>query len=356
MFRKIHPPVGSKPGTLVINAQAERPVIHVMKYKPEHLEEHDVAEVGELQRLLEENTVCWIDVQGLGDEQVLRALAELFSIHPLALEDVVNVPQRPKVERFEKHTLCLSRMALVRDGQIDREQVSIFVGANYVLTFQERAGDVFDPVRARIRQGGPILRSSGPSYLAYALLDAVIDGYYPIMEAFGEKLEALENEIVESPHPAILHQIHHAKRDLLALRRAIWPQREAVNALIRDEDPLISETVRVYLRDCYDHCVQIMDAVETYRELTGGLMDVYLSSIGNRQNEVMKVLTIMASIFIPLTFMAGIYGMNFQNMPELQTRWGYPFLLAAMVAVAAAMVWYFWRKGWIGSPRTRSEE
>ena len=349
MFRKRHPPVGSKPGTLVINAGAERPLIHVTKYKPEHLEEHDLAAVGDLSSLLEDNTVCWIDVQGLGDEKVLRDFAEMFSIHPLALEDVVNVPQRPKVERFEKHTLCLTRMALLRDEQIDREQVSIFLGSNYVLTFQERAGDVFDPVRARIRQGGPILRSSGPSYLAYALLDAVIDGYYPIMEMFGEKLEELEDKIVAEPRPAVLHEIHQAKRDLLALRRGIWPQREAVNTLIRDENPLITDTVRVYLRDCYDHCVQIMDAVETYRELAGGLMDVYLSSIGNRQNEVMKVLTIMASIFIPLTFMAGIYGMNFQNMPELQSAWGYPFLLAAMVVVAAGMIWFFRRKGWIGA-------
>jgi len=348
MFRKRHPPVGSKPGTLMINAQAVRPVIHVMKYKQVHLEEHEVTSVGDLRALLEDDTVCWIDVQGLGDEKVLRELADMFSIHPLALEDVVNVPQRPKVERFEQHTLCLTRMAVLRDTQIDREQVSIFLGPQYVLTFQERAGDVFDPVRARIRQGGPMLRSSGPSYLAYALLDAVIDGYYPIMAAFGEKLASLENAIVDHPHAKILHQIHQAKRDLLALRRGIWPQREAVNTLIRDENPLISETVRIYLRDCYDHCVQIMEAIETYRELAGGLMDVYLSSIGNRQNEVMKVLTIMASIFIPLTFMAGIYGMNFQNMPELQSEWGYPLLLVAMLVVASAMIWYFRRKGWIG--------
>ena len=242
-------------------------------------------------------------------------------------------------------------MALAREEEIEAEQVSLFVGPNYVLTFQERSGDVFDPVRNRIRQGGPVLRSSGPSYLAYALLDAVIDGYYPLLETFGEKLEGLEDEIVAQPHPAVLQEIHQAKRDLLAIRRAIWPQREAVNTLIRDENPLITETVRVYLRDCYDHCVQIMDGVETYRELAGGLMDVYLSSVGNRQNEVMKVLTIMASIFIPLTFMAGIYGMNFENMPELHAAWGYPLLLVVMVAVTVTMVIFFQRKGWIGQRR-----
>jgi len=359
MFKKKHPPAGSKPGTLVIDAEAPRPAIRIMKYRPDHLEERDVAAVSELNALLDDDTVCWIDVQGLGDEQVLREFAELFNIHPLALEDIANVPQRPKIETFDDHTLCISRMALLVGETIEREQVSMFLGSNYVLTFQERAGDVFDPVRNRIRQGGPILRSSGSSYLLYALLDAVIDGYYPIMEQFGERFEQLENEIVSQPQPGILHEIHQAKRDLLALRRGIWPQREAINTLIRDENPLITETVRVYLRDCYDHCVQIMDAVETYRELAGGLMDVYLSSIGNRQNEVMKVLTIMASIFIPLTFMAGIYGMNFEEMPELRFSWGYPFLLVAMVVVAGGMITYFWKKGWLGNqphlPRNKED-
>ncbi|UCF34209.1 MAG: magnesium/cobalt transporter CorA [Phycisphaerales bacterium] len=349
MFRKRHPPVGSRPGTLVINAHGRRPTIRVMKYDPEHLEEHKVSKVGELRNLLEENRICWIDVQGLGDEKVLRDLGELFSIHPLALEDVVNVPQRPKVEQFEKHTLYITRMArLHNEAQIDMEQVSLFVGSNYVLTFQERHGDVFDPIRGRIRQSGPVLRKSGADYLAYALLDAVIDAYYPIMESLGEHLESLEVEIIARPRAAILQQIHRVKRELLAIRRSIWPQREAINTLIRDENPFFSDMVRLYLRDCYDHCVQIVDVIETYRELAGGLMDVYLSSVGNRQNEVMKVLTIMASIFIPLTFMAGIYGMNFENMPELHTRWGYPILLAVMVVTAVVMIVFFRRKGWIG--------
>ena len=356
MFRKRHPPVGAKPGTLMINSHAQPPCIRVMKYKSDHLEELDITAVAELQDLLEDNAVCWIDVQGLGDEQILREFADLFSIHPLALEDVVNVPQRPKIERFEEHTLCITRMALMCDDVIEREQVSLFIGPNFVLTFQERSGDVFDPVRARIRQGGPVMRTSGPSYLAYALLDAVIDGYYPIMEVFGEQLEALEDAIMADPKPVILHDIHQAKSDLLALRRAIWPQREAINTLIRDENPLITDTVRVYLRDCYDHCVQIMDAIETYRELAGGLMDIYLSSVGNRQNEVMKVLTIMASIFIPLTFMAGIYGMNFQNMPELESQLGATrLLLAAMITVAGGMIVYFRRKGWLGGRSTRED-
>ncbi len=348
MFRKRHPPAGSKPGTLMIHAAAERPRIHVMKYRPDHLEEHDVDTIEAVRDLLADDHVCWIDVQGHGDEALLRAFAEFFSIHPLALEDVVNVPQRPKVERYDEHTLCITRMFQSESGSVEPEQVSVFIGDRYVLTFQERSGDVFDPVRERIRQGGPIMRSSGPSYLAYALLDAVIDGYYPLLEAFGERVERLEDQIVSEPQPAILHDIHTTKRDMLTIRRAVWPQREAISALIRDEDPLISAQVRVYLRDCYDHCVQIMDGLETYRELAGGLMDVYLSCVGNRQNEVMKILTIMASIFIPLTFLAGIYGMNFEYMPELHTRWAYPVLLAAMAVMAVGMVFYFHRKGWIG--------
>ncbi len=348
MFRKRHPPVGARPGTLMMNAQAQRPSIRVMKYGPDHLVEQKIPAVAEIDRLLEDSTVCWIDVQGLGDEAVLRELGDLFSMHPLALECVVNVPQRPRVERFEKHTMCVTRMMQLRDQTVESEQLSMFVGPNYVLTFQERYGDVFDPIRSRIRGGGPRIRSSGPGYLAYALLDAVIDGYYPLLEVFGEKLEALADEIVGNPQRERVQEIHRTKADLLALRRAIWPQREAVNTLIRDEDPFIADTVRVYLRDCYEHCIQILDVVETYREVAGSLVDVYLSSIGNRQNEVMKVLTIMASIFIPLTFMAGVYGMNFDNMPELHWEWGYPVLLAGMACVAVGMVLFFRRKGWLG--------
>lgn len=348
MLRKRHPPAGSKPGTLMIHECSESPVIRVMKYNPDKLEEFENVNACELTALLDDNSVCWVDVQGLGDEAVLREIAEKFSIHLLALEDVVNVPQRPKIEHFEGHTLCITRMVLSNHVGIRPEQVSLFLGKNFVLTFQERAGDVFDPVRQRIRNLGKIILSAGPSYLTYALLDAVIDGYYPLLEKFGEQLEALEDQIVANPRPENLPQIHGIKRDMLTIRRAIWPQREVINEMIRDENPLITDNVRVYLRDCYDHCVQLMDGVETYRELAGGLMDVYLSSVGNRQNEVMKVLTIMATIFIPLTFLAGIYGMNFDVMPELKMPWAYPVLLGVMGATAIGMILFFRRKGWLG--------
>ena len=347
MFRKRHTPVGAKPGTLMINSNAEPTKVRVMKYNALNLTEYETTNASELKDLLEDGTVCWIDVQGTGDEQILRQFADSFSIHPLALEAVVNVPQRPKIERFDNHTLVITRMVLLQDEEVLPEQVSIFIGANYVLTFQERSGDVFNPVRERIQQGGPVLRNSGPGYLAYALIDAVIDGFFPILETFGEKLETLEDEIVVNPDPQKLREIHTAKRDLLDIRRAIWPQREAISAMIRDENPLITDTVRTYLHNCYDHCVQIMDGIETYRELTGSLMDLYLSCVGNRQNEVMKVLTIMASVFIPLSFLAGIYGMNFDNMPELHSQWGYPILLGSMFGIATIMILYFRRKGWL---------
>ncbi len=356
MFRKRHPPVGARPGTLVINGTSPKPSIRVIEYTPENIQEHELTEVSELHGLLHEDSVSWIDVQGLGDEQVLRSIAEVFELHPLALEDVVNVPQRPKVENYEKHLLFITRMAMLDDVYtVKAEQVSVFIGPKFVLTFQERHGDILDPVRARLRRGGGPIRKSGPDYLAYAILDAIVDAYYPILESLGDLLESMENEIIEKPSRSVLHRIHHIKRELLAIRRAIWPQREAVNSLIREDNPLISDAVKAYLRDVYDHCVQIIDVVETYRELAGGLMDIYLSSVSNRTNEVMKVLTIIASIFIPLTFMAGIYGMNFENMPELKVRWAYPMLMASMVAVAAGMFVYFRRKGWLGAGQEPSQ-
>ncbi len=352
MLRRRRPAVGAQPGTLVIHDEAAPPTINVMKYRTGHLEEHAGVAADSVAGLLEDGAICWVDVHGLGDEGVLRSLARVFSIHPLALEDVVNVHQRPKVEPYEHNTFCVTRMILTdTSGQLHEEQVSVFVGTNYVVTFQERTGDVFDAVRTRIRQGGPIMRSMGPGYLAYALVDAVIDGYFPVVEHYADRLEVLEDEVIADPHAELVERIHDIKRELLALRRVIWPQREALGALIRSEAPQFGEAVRIYLRDSQDHCAQLLDVVETYRELAAGLMDAYLSTVGIRQNEVMKVLTVMASIFIPLTFLAGIYGMNFDHMPELHARWAYPLLLAVMAVVAGAMLLYFRRRGWLGGQR-----
>ncbi|MGE3182199.1 MAG: magnesium/cobalt transporter CorA [Phycisphaerae bacterium] len=359
IFRKRHTKAGARPGTLVMHPEAQPVSLRAFVYDAESLEEPVVAGVQDVPKLLAGGRKVWLDINGLGSEDVLRKLGEIFHIHPLALEDVVNLPQRPKVEAYDEHLLIITRMVRAEgEMKIDYEQVSLLLGKNYVVTFQERCGDVFDPVRERLRRGGGPIRKLGPDYLAYALLDAVIDGYYPVLEKLGDALEDLETEIVAQPHPANLRTIHRAKRELLAVRRGIWPQREKLNTMIRDDSAYITDEVRVYLRDCYDHCVQIMDAVESYRELASGLMDVYISSVGFRQNEIMKVLTIMASIFIPLTFLVGIYGMNFEHMPELHAKWGYPILIAVMAMVATVMLVYFKRRGWIQSdvPATFEEE
>ncbi len=353
IFRKRQPPVGSIPGTLVIGTDAQEPRVTVMRYRPEDFEERIEPSTTELLRPIEDGFVTWIDVQGLGDESLLRRLGVAFGIHPLALEDAVNIPQRPKAEDYDGQHLFITRMARIRqtdddeDDSLDVEQVSIFVGSNYVLSLQEHHGDVLDSVRERIRLGKGVIRHSGADYLAYAIIDTVVDGYYPVLEALGDRLETLEDEVLDRADRSTLRQIHLVKRQLLLLRRSVWPQREAVQALLRGESPLIGESVRVYLRDTYDHVLQVLDVSDSYWSLAGSLLETYMSLASNKQNEVMKVLTIMSSIFIPLTFMAGIYGMNFDNMPELHAKWSYPMLLAAMVVVAGIMIVYFARKGWL---------
>jgi magnesium transporter len=290
--------------------------------------------------------VVWVNVDGLGDEGVLSRLGNLFNLHRLALEDVVNVSQRPKVEPYEGHLFMVSRM-IHYEGPLETEQISFFVGENYVLTFQEYPGDCFDLVRQRIKSGQGIMRHAGPGYLAYALVDALVDAYFPVLEVFGERLEDLEDEVIARPASHVVGRIHVVKRELLALRRSMWPQREAVNALLRDESPYINRETRIYLRDCYDHSVQLLDIIETYREFTAGLMEAYLSSLSNRMNEIMKVLAIFASIFAPLTFITGIYGMNLM-MPEQTIPWAYPSVLALMAAIAGLLLVYFRRRGWLG--------
>ena len=347
-FRKRHPPAGSRPGTLVIPAGALPPKINVIDYGPDAVEEREVADVEDLVEFIDRDTVTWVDVQGIGDEAAIRRIGEIFALHPLALEDAINVPQRPKAEAYERFQLFITRMTRCESGaDVEVEQLSIFLGGTFVLTLQERYGDLFDPVRDRIRSGVGPMRRSGPDYLAYAIIDTVVDGYYPVLETIGDFLEDLEEETLEHARPIHLRRMYAAKRQLLELRRAIWPQREAINALIRTEHPLVSEMVRLHLRDCYDHAVQVIDVAESYRELVGTLMDLYLSMMGQRTNEVMKVLTITATIFIPLTFVAGVYGMNFAHMPELAWPWAYPAVLGVMGLTAGGMVGYFWRRGWL---------
>lgn len=362
------PKPGAAPGSLVLPVAAPEPIVRVMDYCPERLEERVLESPSEVVPYLTDATpsVTWVDVQGLGNLGVLQELQRIFDIHPLALADVVNVPQRPKVDVYDRYLFAITRMGLpTENGGLHTEQVSLFVGKDFVLTFQETHGDCLDPVRERIRKGTGMIRRSGADYLAYAILDALVDGYFPLVEAVGERIEDLEDGVVLSPEPGALREVYALRRDLLEIRRGVWPQREALNALLHDESGFFSKNVRPYLRDCYDHVVQILEIAETQRELASGLLDVYLSSIANRTNEVMKILTVVTTIFIPLSFIAGVYGMNFDpdrspwNMPELRWRHGYFFALSLMLAVALLLLGFFWRKGWLRSSiwwrRTRED-
>ncbi|MBN2489894.1 MAG: magnesium/cobalt transporter CorA [Planctomycetes bacterium] len=352
---------GSSPGTLHIDPAAPKPVLRVMAYGPDRLREQTLDSAHAVRALLGQEPVTWINVDGLGDAGVLQELAAIFGIHRLALEDVVHVYQRAKVEPYADHHFVIARMPHL-DGRLATEQISFFVGRTFVLTFQEQEGDCFDLVRERVREQRGRLRSAGPDYLLYALLDAIIDAYFPVLEAYGERLDEMEDEVIAAPRHDAISRIQDVKRDLLALRRAVWPLREAVNTLVRDDSEHFHAETRIHLRDCYDHTVQVLDMVETYRELGSGLLEIHLSSLSHRMNEVMKVLTIIATIFIPLTFIAGVYGMNFNpasspwNMPELSWYWGYPFFLVLMLVVAVVLLLMFRSKGWIEFPRRRRRE
>lgn len=355
LFQRRRTPPGAAPGTMIADDQAVPPKIHVIAYGTEGLEEQDLGDLDELPDLLKRHGVTWVDVQGLSDIDTIRRLGDIFGLHALALEDVINVHQRPKVDDYGDHLFIVTRMPATGSGPHDTEQLALFLGERYVLTFQEHYGDCFDPIRHRLRAApGSRIRTLGGDYLAYALIDAAVDSFFPVLEHYGETVEHLESEVVERPEDSVVARIHTVKRELLGLRRAVWPQREMVSALIRDDTPLLSETTKLYLRDCYDHAVQILDILETYREISSGLVDVYLSSMSTKLNEVMKVLTVIATIFMPLGFIASLYGMNFDrsaspwNMPELGWPFGYPLVLGLMLAIAVAMLMYFRAKGWVG--------
>ncbi len=344
---------GTPPGTLLVDPAAPKPVVRVLAYGPDRMVEDTLADPLALGDYLKRWPVTWVNVDGLGDAQTIEAIGKALDLHHLALEDVVNTHQRPKLEEYEDNLFIVVRMPQFEEI-FQTEQLSIFLGPNYVLTFQERAGDCFEPVRKRLREG-PRNRMLKADYLAYALTDAIVDSYFPVLEAFGERLEQLEEEIAHRPTADVLSRVHEIKHDLLTLRRSIWPVRDILNSLVRDPVPLVSETTRTYFRDCYDHTVRIIDLVETYRELGTGLTEFYQSTVGQRMNEIMKVLTVIATIFIPLTFIVGVYGMNFNpavsplNMPELNWYFGYPFSVLLMLLVIVSMTVYFRRKGWIGA-------
>ncbi|MBN2170583.1 MAG: magnesium/cobalt transporter CorA [Candidatus Krumholzibacteriota bacterium] len=354
--RRIQP--GASPGTLAVDPQAPPPRLRLVAYGPDELHEEEIADPEALRAWRGRLPVVWVNVDGLGDVELLARLGAVFGLHQLALEDVVHVPQRPKLEAYGDQLFVVLRQSRSH-GQLDTEQFSLFLGPGFVLSFQEREGDSLEPVRERLRKGRPRMRNGGPDYLAYSILDAVVDGFFPLLEGYGGQLEELEEEVLSNPEADVVSRLHLVKHDLVSLRRYAWPMRDALGALSREDSPLLEEGTRLFLRDCHDHAVQFLDLVETYRDVSSGLIDLYLSSISNRMNEVMKVLTIIATVFIPLGFIAGLYGMNFNtelspwNLPELNWRFGYPFALGVMAATAVVMLIYFRRKGWLGGGRRR---
>jgi magnesium transporter len=303
---------GALPGTITADPNAPRPNVTLVGYNSEAVTERHIEDLKELEAAIGKYSVMWVNVVGLGDASVIEEIGRIFGLHRLSLEDVVNVDQRPKMEHYGDYMFIVARMPVLA-ARFSTEQFSLFLGRNFVITFDERPGDCLEPVRERIRRKRGKLRDTGPDHLAYAILDAIVDAYFPVIEQYGERLEELEDAAVQGSTrdtPARLLMVRH---DMVLLRRAIWPLRDTLSSLYRDETDLIGDDARVYIRDCYDHSVQILDIIETYREVTSGLMELYMSGVSTRTNEVMKVLTMMATVFIPLTFIAGVYGMNFQT-------------------------------------------
>jgi magnesium transporter len=351
IVNRVHKAPGAAPGTLqhTGSRKVDEVRIQLIDYDADRLEERTLASIEECFTLAEEPPVSWVNVDGLHDVGIVEAVGHRFGVHRLALEDVLSTRQRPKVEEYEDHFLVIVKMLSFDpvSESIHTEQLSLIVGPSYLFSFQEQEGDVFEPIRERLRHAKGRIRSRGTDYLAYALVDTIVDSYFRILEEVGDRIEVLEETVLGEPSLDVLHRIHHLRREMLILRRAVWPLREALGQMYRGEVPHVTEETRVFLRDVYDHSVQVIDTVETLREVLSGAMDLHMSGVGNRMNEVMKVLTMIATIFIPLSFFAGVYGMNFEYMPELGVRWAYPALLAFMATVSGGMLVYFWRKGWL---------
>ncbi|TRV11488.1 MAG: magnesium/cobalt transporter CorA [Microcystis wesenbergii Mw_MB_S_20031200_S109] len=340
---------GSEPGTLIIEPDAKPSRIILIDYDEDNAIRKVDITPNACAPYIGTNTVSWMDIQGLGSETVLKQVGEIFNLHPLLLEDVVNVPQRPKLEDYNNQLLVISQMVRLKEDEsgFDTEQVSFVLGKRYLLSFQEEElQDCFEIVRDRIRTSQGRVRKSGADYLTYLLLDTIIDGYFPVVEHYEDRIEALEDVIISNPDRDTMQEIYDVRRELLALRRLIWPMRNVLHLLMRDHHGIVSDEVQIYFRDSYDHVIQILEIIEAYRELAASLMDVYMSTMGNKLNEIMKFLTVISTIFIPLTFIVGVYGMNFENMPELKGEWSYFLVWLVMLAVAGGLILYFWRKGW----------
>jgi len=348
---------GSAPGTIehVGERRLDEVQLTIHDYDEKHIDEIPIRKVEECKPYLEKATKTWLKVYGLHDVEKLKTIWSYFDLHPLIQEDIVNTTQRPKVELYDNNMFFVLRMLTYseRDHQLESEQVGIVLGKNYVLSFQESDNPIFNPVLERLKFGNVRIRKLGVDYLAYALIDNIVDHYFKVLGGLGDRIEILEDELLDQPTQETFHNIHALRRELIAFRKAVWPLRDTLNSTIRDESPFIQDATKIFLRDVYDHMVQIIDNIENYRDMIMGMHDIYMTHVGNRMNEIMKVLTIIATIFIPLTFIAGIYGMNFNpeaspyNMPELQWYWGYPAAMAVMAVLAVVMIFYFKRKGWL---------
>ncbi len=355
---------GEAPGTLIHDPDATHSSLRFFGFVPEgalqEFEERIVDNMDSLPALMKRWPSCWIHVTGLENLEMIRHLGDVFHLHRLALEDVVNTHQRPKLEQYENSLFLVTRLNSWQDGLVS-EQVSLFVGEGFVLSFQESESDAFNGVIDRLRGGKGRMRH-GSDYLAYALLDSLVDHNFPILERYADRLEKLEQQVIDSPEEDLVTKIYQIKRDLAAMRRTVWPLRDVLGTLLRDETEPFGKETLLFLRDCYDHVLQLMDLIEHYRDVGSELVNVYMSGASNRMNEVMRLLTLIATIFIPLSFIAGLYGMNFNtqasayNMPELNWPWGYPFALGLMALVVLSMLGVFWRKGWLGRRSSKGKK
>ncbi len=347
---------GLPPGSAVYvgKERAHDVEIRLLDYDRQHVQDVPAPDLDTLQSLVDSPSTTWLNIDGLHQVEIVEKVGTMFGLHPLTIEDIVNATQRPKIDIFDDYVYLVVKMPFYNDEfkTIEMEQVSFVLKEHILISFQEKQGDVFDGVRQRVSTNKGRIRKMGSDYLTYALLDAIVDSYFGVLEKIGEYVEVLEIELVTNSQPEILHKIHELKREMILLRKSVWPLREVASSLQRDEIPFIGEGAGPFLKDLYDHVIQVLDTVETFRDIVAGMLDLYLSALSNKMNEVMKVLTIFAALFIPLTFVAGIYGMNFNpeksrfNMPELNWIYGYPFALGLMAAIAGVMIYYFKKKKW----------
>lgn len=344
--------IGQPPGALIhIGDEILKDVkISIIDYKDEQFQEMEAPSLEACFPFKDTESVTWINIEGIHRPEILEKLGQCYGLHPLVQEDIMATDQRPKMEDFGDYMFIVLKMIKynAKNGGLEIEQVSLILGRNFVLSFQEgKEGDVFDPLRERLRTGKGRIRKMGADYLVYAMMDSIVDNYFVVLENLGEEIEVIEEKLMTDPGPDILRSIHKLKRDMIYLRKSVWPLREVIGGLERGESSLVPAATRIYLRDIYDHTIQVIDTVETFRDMIAGMLDIYLSSVSNRLNAVMKVLTVIATIFMPLTFIVGLYGMNFKYMPELEWHWGYPAVVGVMVGIAAWMLILFKRKKWL---------